>query len=403
MAFRGMGGRMIGMPRRHGRRPVLGLLGALPAAALLGACGPEGDAPPDEKVPSDSLAASACAEGATVPRPSESRQGDGEAGKVAPDESVVARNAIAVSPDGMLVAAGASLGPKLRGDSETAGTTLWRTADGSVATRFDNELTGAIAWHPDGSMLAIGGAEHIEVTTLEGEVLWTLTGHSPPREGHGNRGVQDLAFSADGGTLASLGADGTVRLWTELGTGCTPSGVLDVHALRPLALSISPDSTTLAVAGTEGPVELWDLAAAQRSRTVDGTEFPPRAVTYTPDGTLLIGTGVPLEHTSSDPAHAMLYALSPEGELQEAPPLPGDDAGHLAVSLDGRRIAVTSWTGAQVTLWDRSADQLEELSRPEGSPGAIEFSPDGSTLFSASPTLGVIAWDGTDWTPCALP
>lgn len=391
-------------PRRPGRRLVLGLLGALPAVAALGACTPEDGARPDGGASNGSLTASACAEGATVPRPSESWKDDGDTGKVSADESVLARNSIAVSPDGAFVAAGASLGPKRQGASKTAGTTLWGTADGSVAARFDNELTGAIAWHPDGSMLAIGGAEHIELTTLEGEVLWTLTGHSPPREGHGNRGVQDLAFTADGSMLASLGADGTVRLWTDPGTGCAPSKILDVHALRPLALSISPDSTTVAVAGTDGPVELWDLAAAKRIRTVEGTEFSPREVIHAPDGTLLIGTGVPLEHTSSDPAHAMLYALSPEGELLEAPPVPGSAAGHLAVSPDGSRVAVnSSSTGAQVALWDRSTDQLEELPRVQGSLGAIAFSPGGSTLYCASPTLGVVAWDGTDWIPYALP
>lgn len=399
---------MIGMrgpqPRRRpGRRRLLGLLGALPAAAALGACAPEDEPRPGGEPSGEPLTASACAEGATVPRPSEGWSADGSAGKVAPDESVVARTAIAASPDGAFVAAGASLGPKRQGTAETAGTTLWSTADGSVVARFDNELTGAIAWHPDGSMLAIGGPEHIEVTTVEGEVLWTLTGHSPLREGHGNRGVQDLAFSADGRTLASLGADGTVRLWTELGTGCSPTSILDVHALGPLALSLSPDSTTVAVAGTEGPVELWDLAAETRTGTVEGTEFSPRAVSHAPDGTLLIGTGVPLEHTSSDPAHAKLFALSPEGELREAPAIPGGDAGHLAVSPDGDRIAVNSWTDAQVTVWDRTTDQTEELPRVEGSLGAIAFSPDGATLYGASPTLGVVAWDGTQWTPWALP
>lgn len=391
------------MARRPDRRFVLGLLGGLPAVAALGACAPDDGPAPGGDASGASLTPSACAEGATVPRPSESWTDDAGSGKVSADESVLSRRALAVSPDGTLVAAGASIGPKQQGTSETAGTTLWSTADGSVAARFDNELSGAIAWHPDGSLLAIGGAEHIEVTTLDGEVLWTLTGHTPPREGHGNRGVQDLAFTADGSTLASLGADGTVRLWTDLGTGCTPAEVLDVHALRPLALSISPDSTTVAVAGTDGPVQLWDLAAAEQTRTVEGTEFSPREVVHAPDGTLLIGSGVALEHTASDPAHAKLYALSPEGELQEAPAVPGSDAGHIAVSPDSSRIAVTSWVGAQVAIWDRSEDLLEELPRGQGSLGAIAFSADGTTLYGVSPTQGLVAWDGTDFTPFELP
>src|SRR5699024_2301040 len=153
----------------------------------------------------------------------------------------------AVSPDGALVAANTGIGLKRKGEAETAGTTLWNTTDGSLATRFDKVLAGAITWLPDGSLLALGGPEHIEITTVEGEVLWTLTGHTPPREGARGRGVQELAFSADGSTLISLGADGTVRLWTGLGAASSPGEILHVRALRPLALRVQPDGARTAV------------------------------------------------------------------------------------------------------------------------------------------------------------
>ena len=386
-----------GRPASRGRRRVLGLLGALPALAALGACTPWGGGSGGD------LTASACAEGATVPRPSTSWGEDSGDREIVVDDSVLSREAIAVSPDGALVAANTGIGLKRKGEAETAGTTLWNTTDGSLATRFDNELAGAIAWHPDGSLLALGGPEHIEITTVEGEVLWTLTGHTPPREGGRGRGVQDLAFSADGSTLVSLGADGTVRLWTGLGAACSPGEILDVRDLEPLALALAPDGTRLAVAGPAGPVELWDLASAKRIDTVEGTESLPREVAYAPDGTLLIGTGTALEHTASDPEHAQLFASGPDGDLQEAPALPGTDAGHVAVAPDGERVAVTSWTDSPVLLWDRAQDGLEELPRAPGAVGALTYSPDGTVLYGASSSEGVITWDGTDWTTFARP
>src|SRR5699024_6883789 len=103
-----------GRPASRGRRRVLGLLGALPA-----------------------LTASACAEGATVPRPSTSWGEDSGDREIVVDDSVLSREAIAVSPDGALVAANTGIGLKRKGEAETAGTTLWNTTDGSLATRFD--------------------------------------------------------------------------------------------------------------------------------------------------------------------------------------------------------------------------------------------------------------------------
>src|SRR5699024_1066484 len=195
-----------GRPASRGRRRVLGLLGALPALAALGACTPWGGGSGGD------LTASACAEGATVPRPSTSWGEDSGDREIVVDDSVLSREAIAVSPDGALVAANTGIGLKRKGEAETAGTTLWNTTDGSL--------------------LALGGPERIEITAVEGEVLWTLTGHTPPREGGRGRGVQDLAFSADGSTLVSLGADGTVRLWTGLGAACSPGEILDVRDLE---------------------------------------------------------------------------------------------------------------------------------------------------------------------------
>ncbi|AXK46104.1 WD40 repeat domain-containing protein [Brachybacterium saurashtrense] len=238
------------------RRRFLGLAGVGSAFALLGACDgtEEGTGMDPEATP----AAGACQEGAVAARTDPDGSDGGGASRTGVDPSVVAPGALAVSPDGVALAAAAGLGATRSGSGSTAvGTTLWSTADGSVSARFDNARTGALAWHPGGSLLAVGGSEQIELTTPEGEVRWTLAGHGEPLPDSGRRRIQDLAFSADGELLASLGADRTVRLWRGISeAGCTPGEVLDTTALRPLSIALSPDGSTLAVCGTAGAPQL---------------------------------------------------------------------------------------------------------------------------------------------------
>ncbi|WP_026400848.1 WD40 repeat domain-containing serine/threonine protein kinase [Actinomadura rifamycini] len=153
--------------------------------------------------------------------------------------------ALAFSPDGTTLAAG--IGRTVR---------LWNVADGEELDPPISGLTGtvaALAFAPDNRTLAIGAAD---ATTL-----WDVRGRrqiGAPLAGHSDR-VTSLAFSRDGETLATGGDDGVVRLWDV--TGQSQIGApLTGHADRVAAMSFDPDAAVLTTSDGAATVRRWNIA-----------------------------------------------------------------------------------------------------------------------------------------------
>src|SRR5947209_444543 len=86
--------------------------------------------------------------------------------------------------------------------------------------------------------------------------LTRLTGHTNT--------VLAVAVSPDGKSLASAGADKSIRFW-EVATG-KPGRVIR-HTHEVYALAFSPDGKRLASGGADRAVTLWDVASGEPAVT----------------------------------------------------------------------------------------------------------------------------------------
>lgn len=268
------------------------------------------------------------------------------------------------------------------GESDTFGTLVWSTADGTILERHDNGLVGAIAADSRGR-LAIGGVTTVELREADGEVLKVLTGGEEPFGPRiGNR-VGDLALTADGTRLVVLGADGRVTIWHLEDETCEVEHEIAAELGTVIALSLSPADDTLALCAEDGTVELWDPHAGTRTGTGPDVPGTVAGLAHAEDGTLIL---------AADGERA-LHALAPSGELTTGPALSAEGPYWVAAGT-GRRVAAVGRGDNRVQLWERETDETVQLPVVRGSAGRLVFSPDGTTLYSASPSQGVVAWSG---------
>ena len=100
-----------------------------------------------------------------------------------------------------------------------AGMTGAERAD--VMLRMHFGPNNGIAFSPDGTLLAVCSAHHVEIIDARGgRVLRLIRGHAGM--------VSDVAFSPDGRVIVTGSYDGTARTW-EVATG-TPLRTFTGHA-----------------------------------------------------------------------------------------------------------------------------------------------------------------------------
>jgi hypothetical protein len=240
-------------------------------------------------------------------------------------------------------------------------------------------ISGA-AFSPDGRWLA--AARHREVVLIDaatGRLEQTLSGAENP--------VNAIAFSPDSRIIAAAeglpSVVGHVRLWD---LGAQAARVVTGHSDSIYALAFNHSGDKLVTASYDKLLMLWDVAGGKELHTLKHHTAAVFGVAFSPDGKTLasaaadqtvklwnVGTGQRIT-TLTEPTKGLnAIVFHPKGN-------------ELAAAGIDKMIRVYEWNGA--------AAKLKRSSFAHDAPVlSLAYSPDGSTIFSASEDRRIKAWD----------
>jgi len=209
--------------------------------------------------------------------------------------------AVAFTPDGSLIATGDAHRVAV-GDWDKHSVDFHDPLTGRELKKFQLGITGgvgAVACSPDGRLVAAcsgrwsNAAVHV-IDLANDRQLFLLK--------HDFGGVSSLAFAPDGKTLATAGEGNRrqtnhVCLWSMTDGAELARLAPEAHAQDPplygprRQLAFSPDGKVLAVTGRDGAVRLLDVQTRRELRRLDGQQGGVWRIAFSPGTSLLATAG----------------------------------------------------------------------------------------------------------------
>jgi len=261
---------------------------------------------------------------------------------------------------------------------------LWDLESGRQVKAFVGHSKGITftSFSPDDKQLLSASYDRtVRLWSIESDLLATLSGHKGE--------VYIAVFSADGQTIASGDASGTVILWNSQKRARIKSFLAHTGAVA--ALAFSQDGKTLASGGADGIVKIWRVQDGTLVRQLKGHLDQVNSVAFSPDGKTLI----------SGSFDGSVRAWSLDGPNETGRVLGNHESKiwRVAFAPDGRQIIAGDDAG-NVREWDVSTGRLlQAWGSPEGQVGSangVAVSPDGQFVVATGSGSLLRVWNTQD-------
>ena len=309
----------------------------------------------------------------------------------------MARDALDVtfSPDGRLLATAHSY------NADPGEVMLWDMTTGARVAKLpvgDRDVA-SVTFSPNGRLLAGRVRAMADPRSPWEIVLWDVAMRREVRTlGGPGGGISGLDFAPDGMVLASCGADGVVR-FRDVTSGREVRRIDGAGSAR--ALAFAPDGRTLILSGGLRPITLWDLAVNRRrdAPEPDGERFAVYAIAVAPDGRTLAAAGATHDAKGvMQQGQVRLYDLTGEPPARRAVLTfdgparglagPNDRTtmcSDVAFAPDGGRVVAVAME--KVRAWDAATGAERDAFERDtaSSSDRLAVSPDGRWMAITSP------------------